>query len=407
MNIKEARTHFPMLRKEMRGKPFVYLDTAATAHKPESVIAAVASFYRDEYATVLRGVYEFAEKANQMYQRARDKAATLLHAGKSDEIVFCRSATEGINTVAYSFGKAFLKRGDTVLITEMEHHSNLVPWQITCEERGAQLVVAPIDLPSGELSVASYLTLLEKFKPKIVAVTHVSNVLGTVNPIKMLAAAAHSVGAKILVDGAQAVPHFPVDVQELGADFYVFSGHKLYGPTGVGILYGREELLDAMPPHQSGGSMVDTVTFEKTTYNALPWKFEAGTMMLAEIIGLAAAIDFIQEIGFSSIMEWENKLINYALEGMKAFPAMTVYGQPKQREGVIAFNVEGIHPLDLGTWCDLQGVALRTGNHCAQPLLRKLGVSSTARLSIGLYNTFEDIDIFLKALASGCAALRG
>lgn len=402
---KRWREDFPMLQHTMHGKPLVYLDSAATAQKPYSVIDATTSFYRDNYATVLRGVYELADHANVLFQSSREKVRRFLNARTSEEIIFCKSTTDAINMAAYSFGKKFLQPGDTILISEMEHHSNLVPWQFVCEERGALLHTIPID-EKGELCRTSYRALLERLSPKIVAVTHVSNVLGTVNPIAELAAEAHASGAVILVDGAQAAPHLPVDVQAADIDFYAFSGHKLYGPNGVGVLYGKEKLLNEMPPYQGGGSMVDKVTFETTTYNQLPWKFEAGTMMLAEVVGLGAAIDYIEKIGFEAIMAWESSLLKYAVSRLEELPTITIYGKPQKRESVVSFNIQGVHHLDLGTWLDLKGVAIRTGHHCAQPLYQRLGAHGSARLSVGLYNSYEDIDSCVNAIEEAIVTLR-
>lgn len=402
----DLKSQFPMLsHAKMHGKPLIYLDTAATSHKPQKVIDSIAGFYKDHYATVLRGVYGLAEEANQIYQAAREKVKDFIHAGKSCEIIFTRGCTDSINLAASSFGKGFIKPGDTILITQMEHHSNLVPWQFVSEERGANLAVVPID-DKGEIRLDVLEKMLKELKPKIFAVTHVSNVLGTVNPIKEMAKLAHTHGAKILVDGAQAIQHIPVDVQDLDVDFYAFSGHKLYGPNGVGVLYGKETLLNEIPPYQGGGAMVHTVTFEKTSYIDLPWKFEAGTMMLAEIAGLGTAVDFIQEIGFKEIQAHEEDLIQYALKRFKEIPGIHIYGQPKKRESVIGFTVEGVHALDIGTLLDLKGIAIRTGNHCAQPLLRLLEIPSMARISFGLYNTRDDIDKFIEALKDVIQSLK-
>lgn len=405
IDLSSLRADFPMLKRTMHGHPFIYLDSAATAHKPEKVIKAVQRFYQDEYATVLRAVYELAETANRLYQEARCKAQSLINAPRSEEIIFTRGTTDAINLVAYSFGKAFVNKGDVIMITEMEHHSNLVPWQIMCEDRGAQLAVAPINA-DGDIDLNVLHELLTTLKPKLLAITHVSNVLGTLNPIKQITKMAHEAGAKVLVDGAQSISHIPVDVQDLDVDFFTFSGHKIYGPTGVGILYGKKELLEIMPPAQGGGSMVDTVTFEKTTYNMIPWKFEAGTMMLAEIIGLAAAIDYVQDVGFKAIQSWEKALMAYALERMQRVDGLHIIGQPVHRESVISFTVDGVHPLDIATMLDLKGIAIRTGHHCAQPLLRKLGHTSTSRISWGIYNNQADVDAFIDAITVSLVKLR-
>lgn len=404
-SLAQCREDFPMLQKTMHGYPLVYLDSAATTQKPWVVIKAVEGFYRDHYATVLRAIYELADQANHLFQQARLSVQRFINAPTPEEIIFTRGTTDAINMMAYSYGKAFIKPGDYVLITEMEHHSNLVPWQFMCEDRGAKLIVAPFD-EKGDLDLHRFQEMLNEFKPKICAVTQVSNVLGTVNPIKEIAKMAHDAGAHILVDGAQATPHMPVDVKDLDVDFYTFSGHKIYGPNGVGVLYGKAELLKAMPPTQGGGAMVDVVTFEKTTFDTIPYKFEAGTMMLAEIIGLGAAVDYVRSIGFDKILPHERDLVTYAYNGMKNIPGMQIIGNPTHRESLISFTIQGVHSLDIGTMLDLKGVAIRTGNHCAQPLVRKLGLSSAARVSFGLYNTREDVDCFIQALEHSLTMLR-
>lgn len=392
----KLRDDFPMLKRTMHGKPLIYLDSAATAQKPQSVIDAITSCYRDHYGTVHRAVYELAVHSTQGYQEARQKVQAFLHADKVHEIIFTRGTTESINLVAYSFGKAFIKPGDEIIISEIEHHSNIVPWQIVCEDRGAVLKVIPAN-ERGELDLEAYGKLLSE-KTKIVAVTHVSNALGTINPVKKIIAMAHQAGAKVLIDAAQSAPHMPLDVQELDADFLVFSGHKLYGPTGVGILYGKEALLEAMPPYQGGGDMIDTVTFPKTTYNVLPLKFEAGTPMFAEVIPIAAAVDYLTAIGMEKIQKWEHELLEYATEKMDAIPGLSIIGKAREKGAIISFVIEGTHQLDMGTLLDLQGVAVRTGHHCAQPAMRRFNVSGTARASFAFYNTKEEIDRFVLAL---------
>jgi cysteine desulfurase/selenocysteine lyase len=390
------REDFPMLKKTMHGKPLIYLDTAATAQKPNQVIKAIFDFYTDHYGTVHRAVYELAIHSTETYMQTREKIRRFLNAEKSEEIIYTRGTTESINMVAYSFGKAFVQPGDEILITEMEHHSNLVPWQILCEDRKAKLKVAPVN-DEGELVLDELQALLSK-KTKMVAVGHVSNVLGTINPVKEIIHMAHSVGAKVLVDGAQAAPHMRIDVKDLDADFYVFSGHKIYGPTGIGILYGKAELLDAMPPYQGGGDMIQKVTFPETIYNVLPMKFEAGTPMIAEVMGLAAAIDYLENIGIEDIFIYEQGLLHYAEERIKEIPDVRVIGTAQKKEGIISFIVKNVHPLDIGTMLDLKGIAVRTGHHCAQPAMRRFGVEGTTRLSLGLYNTREDIDHFIASL---------
>jgi cysteine desulfurase/selenocysteine lyase len=396
MDNQIFREDFPMLKKTMHGKPLVYLDSAATAQKPLCVIEALDSFYRDHYGTVHRAVYELAVESTSRFQQARVQAQHFLNAAKDSEIIFTRGTTESINLVATSFGKAFVKAHDEIIITEMEHHSNIVPWQMLCEDRGAILKVVPFN-DAGVLDLEAFRGMLSS-RTKLVAVAHVSNALGTVNPIEEIINAAHQAGAYVLVDGAQAAPHRPVDVQALDADFYVFSGHKAYGPTGIGILYGKEALLEAMPPYQGGGDMIETVTFEKTTYNQLPMKFEAGTPIIAEVIGLGVALEYLEKVGRERILQWETHLLDYALKAFAEIPETRLIGQAKDKGGVVSFTVEGIHPLDIGTMLDLKGIAIRTGHLCAQPVMRHFGLSSVARISFGLYTTEADIDAFKKGL---------
>jgi cysteine desulfurase/selenocysteine lyase len=390
------RADFPMLQSHMHGKPLIYLDSAATAQKPQVVIDTITDFYQNHYGTVHRAIYELAAHATAAYQAARNKAQGFLNAAAVEEIVFTRGTTDAINLVASSFGKGFLKPGDEVLISAMEHHSNIVPWQLACQERGAILKIIPMD-SKGELLLDCYAALLGP-KTKIVAVAHISNALGTVNPIREMAAMAHSYGAAFLADGAQSAPHMAVDVQELDVDFYTFSGHKIYGPTGIGILYGKRRWLEEMPPYQGGGDMIETVTFEKTTFNTLPLKFEAGTPMIAEVIGLGAAIDYLTAIGLEAIAAWEHKLLHRATKALEAIDGLEIIGTARTKGAIVSFNIAGIHPLDLGTLLDLRGIAIRTGHHCAQPALRHFNLSSTARASFGLYNTLEEIDSFVNAL---------
>ncbi|MEI8124324.1 MAG: cysteine desulfurase [Parachlamydiaceae bacterium] len=403
-NISRFRHDFPMLKKSMHGKPLVYFDSAATAQKPKAVIDAINNFYTEHYGTVHRAVYELSVYATKHYQDIRNKIASFLNAAKPEEIIYTRGTTESINMVAYSFGKAFVHPGDEILITEMEHHSNIVPWQILCEDRGAVLKVAPVN-DRGELIIEEFAKLLSK-KTKIASVTHVSNALGTINPIKEIASLVHEAGGKLLVDGAQSTPHQPIDLIDLGADFYVFSGHKIYGPTGIGILYGKEELLNAMPPYQGGGDMIEKVTFEKTTYNVLPMKFEAGTPMIAETIGLGAAIDYLTTVGMNNIRLWEQELLAYATEKMLEIDGLRIIGTAPHKGGIISFVIEGMHHLDIGTMLDLRGVAIRTGHHCAQPIMQHFGLAGTARVSFGLYNTKEEVDIFVNALRDIVKLLR-
>lgn len=396
VDFKTLRKDFPILKQTMQGKPLVYFDSAATAQKPEQVIEAMNDFYRNHYGTVHRAIYELSVLATEAYHQVRLKTQKFLNAKKSEEIIFTRGTTESINMVAYSFGKAFIKPGDEVIISEIEHHSNIVPWQIMCEDRGAVLKIIPVN-DRGELILEEYKKLLTE-KTKIVSVAHVSNALGTVHPIKEIIRMAHNVGAKVLIDGAQAAPHLAIDVQDLDCDFYVFSGHKVYGPTGIGVLYGKEELLNAMPPYQGGGDMILEVTFPKTTYNVLPMKFEAGTPMVAEVIGLGAALDYLQAVGLQKIQAYERELLLYATEKMEAIKGLRIIGTAKEKEPIISFVVEGVHSLDIGTMLDLAGIAIRTGHHCAQPAMRRFAVEGTARVSFGFYNTVEEIDYFISAL---------
>lgn len=397
-DFRALRKDFPMLTKTMHGKPLIYLDSAATTQKPQSVIDAIHTFYQDKYGTVHRAVYELAVHATQEYQNTRLKVQAFLNAPRVEEIIYTRGTTESINMIAYSFGKAFIKPGDEILISEMEHHSNIVPWQILCEDRGAVLKVVPFN-DEGELRMDEFKKLLSE-RTKLVAITYVSNALGTINPVKEIIALAHAAGAKVLIDAAQAAPHMKIDVQDLDADFLVFSGHKVYGPTGIGILYGKSELLDRMPPYQGGGDMIDTVTFAKTTYNPLPIKFEAGTPMIAEVIGLGAAIDYVQAVGPDAIRDWEHALLEDATRQMLAIPGLRIIGTAKNKGAIISFAIEGIHALDIGTMLDLRGIAVRTGHHCAQPALRHFHVDGTARASFGLYNTPEEVSQFVEALQS-------
>lgn len=403
-DVQRLRKDFPMLEKTMHGKPLIYFDSAATAQKPHAVIEAITSFYRDHYGTVHRAVYQLAAESSANYEKVRQKIQSFLNARQVEEIIFTRGTTESINLVAFSFSKAFVKPGDEILISAMEHHSNIVPWQMACEQTGARLKVIPMN-EKGELSLEDYEKLLSH-RTRLVAVNQVSNALGTVNPVKQMAAMAHAAGAYILVDGAQSAPHQKIDVQELDVDFFVFSGHKAMGPTGIGVLYGKSALLNAMPPYQGGGDMIEKVTFEKTTYNKLPLKFEAGTPMIAEVIGLGAAIDYLQAIGLDNIHRWEQVLLNHATEKLQDIPGIQFIGQAKQKGAIISFTIDGIHALDLGTFLDLKGIAIRTGHHCAQPVMDFFNVPSTARASFAFYNTLEEIDAFVQALHAAVEVLK-
>lgn len=393
--IADRRQDFPMLKQSVYGKPLIYFDSAATAQKPQAVIDKLTDFYTNHYGTVHRAVYHLAGYATNAYQSAREEAKKFLNAASDNEIIFTRGTTESINLVAYSFGKAFVKPGDEILISALEHHSNIVPWQMLCEERGAKLKVIPM-LDNGELDMDAFRSLLNS-KTKLLAVGHISNAIGTINPIKEMIQEAHRVGAKVLIDGAQAAPHMPVDVQDLDCDFYVFSGHKAYGPTGIGVLYAKENLLEMMPPYQGGGDMIEKVTFDKTTYNVPPIKFEAGTPIIAEAIALGEALRYINSVGIESIAEYEHDLTQYALEKLRTIPGITIYG-PENRGSIISFNLHNAHPLDVGTLLDLRGIAVRTGHHCAQPLMARLGIPGTVRASFSFYNTREEVDAFIDAL---------
>lgn len=403
-DVEQCRKDFPMLKKQMHGRPLIYFDSAATAQKPQQVIDTMNDFLTSHYGTVHRAVYELAAHATEKYSRVRESVAQFINAAKAEEVIYTRGTTESINMVAYSFGKAFVQPGDEIIISEMEHHSNIVPWQILCEDRQAILKVIPIN-DRGELDIDTFSKLLTE-RTRLVAVGHISNALGTINPIKKMIDMAHKAKAKVLIDGAQAAPHLPIDVQALDCDFYVFSGHKVYGPTGIGILYGKEELLNAMPPYQGGGDMIEEVTFEKTTYNVLPMKFEAGTPMITEVLGLGAAIDYLQSKGLANIARHEHELLTYATAKMEEIDNLRIIGTAKEKGGIISFVVKGIHPLDIGTLLDLKGIAIRTGHHCAQPALRHFGLPGTARASFGLYNTKEEVDLFVDALINVIGRLK-
>ncbi|CAF22916.1 cysteine desulfurase [Candidatus Protochlamydia amoebophila] len=395
--VNRLRQDFPMLNKMMHGHPLIYFDSAATTQKPSAVIDCMSDFYRNHYGTVHRAVYELAIHSTENYQDTRLKVQRFINAANTEEIVFTRGATDSINMVAYSFGKVFVKPGDEILISAMEHHANIVPWQILCEDRGAVLKVIPMN-KKGELLFDEYVKLLSP-KTRLVAITHVANSLGTINPIKEIIKKAHEAGAKVLVDGAQSAPHLKIDVQDLDADFFVFSGHKLMGPTGIGILYGKAEILDQMPPYQGGGDMIEKVTFVKTTYNQLPLKFEAGTPMIAEVMGLGAALDYLNQIGIERIQTYEHTLLEYATKKLMQIPDLHIIGQAVNKTSLISFVIEEIHPLDIGTFLDLKGIAIRTGHHCAQPVMQFFNIPATARVSFAFYNTADEIDRLHLALS--------
>ena len=396
LDVARERERFPALAQQVRGRPLVYLDNAATTQKPRRVIAAVAGFYERDNANVHRGVHLLSERATAAYEAARDRVQRFLNAADRREIVFVRGATEGVNLVAQSYGRPRLGPGDEVLVSAMEHHSNIVPWQIVCAETGASLRAIPIN-DRGMLRLDEYERMLGP-RTKIVALVHVSNALGTVNPVAWAAERAHARGAVVLVDGAQAVAHQAVDVRAIDADFYVLSGHKMYGPTGIGALYGKAALLEAMPPWQSGGDMIASVSFERTTYNELPYKFEAGTPHIAGAIGLGEAVAFLQEIGLDEVAAHEQRLLDYATERLAAVPGLRLVGTAPGKAAIVSFVMDGVHPHDIGTVLDMEGVAIRAGHHCCQPLMERLGVEATARASFGLYNTTEEIETLVTAL---------
>jgi len=399
------RTDFPALHQLVHGKPLAYLDNAASSQSPVQVHEAMAAQQRLNHANVHRGVHQLSERSTAAYEGAREKVRRFVNAASTAEIVFTRGTTESINLVAASFGQR-LSAGDEVLITWLEHHSNIVPWQLVCERTGARLVVAPI-LDDGLLDVAAFDRLLNE-RTKIVAVAHVSNALGTVNPVAELVAKAHAAGAVVLVDGAQAVPHLRVDVAALDCDFYAFSGHKMFGPTGTGVLYGKRALLDAMPPYQGGGDMILTVSFEGTTYNALPYKFEAGTPNITGVVGLGAAVAYLERIDFAALAAHERALLDHASERVLAeVPGARLVGTAKHKAGVLSFVVDGIHAHDLGTIVDSEGVAIRTGHHCAMPVMERFGVAATARASFALYNNREDVDRLVEGLKKAVEIFRG
>lgn len=396
-DLASLRAEFPILGRQVNGKPLVYLDNAATSQKPLAVIQAMDDYYRNTNANIHRGLHTLSQEATDAHELAREKVQGFIHAASSKEIIFTRGTTESINLVAQSWGRANLKAGDQVMLSMLEHHANIVPWQMLREQLGIELVIIPI-LADGSLDREAFFQLLTP-KVKFLAITQVSNALGTVTPLDEIIPAAHALGIPVLVDGAQGVPHQSVDVQALDADFYVFSAHKMYGPTGIGVLYGKEALLEAMPPWQGGGDMIEHVSFEKTTYAKLPHKFEAGTPAIAAAIGLGAAVDWMQKIGADAIGAWENQLLTYATQQMKAeLPGLRILGEAKGKVGVISFVLEGAHAQDIGLLTDQLGVALRTGHHCAMPVLEHLGVASTARVSFAAYNTLEEVDVFVAAI---------
>ena len=398
LDVNKIRADFPILAEKIRNKALVYLDNAATCQKPQAVIDSIVQLYSHDYANVHRGVHTLSVRATDKFEGARTKVKDFINAVSEKEIIFVRGATEAINLVAQTYGKANLKAGDEILITAMEHHSNIVPWQMLCEQTGAILKVAPIN-QQGELIYAAFEELLGD-KTKLVSVVHMSNALGTINPVKKIIKAAHDKGIPVLLDGAQAIPHMTVDVQNLDCDFYVFSGHKLYGPSGIGVLYGKQALLEAMPPYQGGGDMIRKVTFEKTEYNTLPYKFEAGTPSIADVVGLGAAIDYINGIGMENIAAYEADLLDYATEKARQITGLRIIGEAADKGAILSFVLAKIHPHDIGTMLDSLGIAIRAGHHCAMPVMDFFEVPATARASFAMYNTKAEIDALMDGIKS-------
>jgi len=396
-DVRSIRKQFPLLAQSVRGKPLVYLDNAATTQKPQAVLDTLSHYYAAGNANIHRGVYALSQDATQAYEGARSKVAKFLNAASPTEIIFTRNATEGINLVAQTFGRSMVAAGDEVVISEMEHHSNIVPWQLLCEEKGAKLRVAPIN-DDGELILDELAALLGP-RTRLVSIVHMSNSLGTINPVRRIVDLAHEQGIPVLIDGSQAAYHMAVDVRALDCDFYVVTGHKLYGPTGIGALYGRSRLLNDMPPYQGGGDMISSVTFEQTTYNELPHKFEAGTPHIAGAIGLGAAVDFLTEVGFDAIASHERRLLDYATGMLSELPGLRFIGTAREKASILSFVLEGVHPHDVGTVVDTEGVAIRTGHHCTQPVMDRFGVPATARASLAMYNTTDEIDHLVSALS--------
>ena len=402
-DIAEIRKQFPVLSRMVNGKQLVYFDNGATTQKPLLVTDRLNAYYTNENANIHRGVHTLSQEATTAYEEARTRIQSYINAKHNHEIIFTKGTTDSINLVAFSFGE-LLEAGDEVVISAMEHHSNIVPWQMLCERKNCKLRIIPM-FESGELDMNAYEGLLSE-KTKLVAVTHISNALGTINPVSDIIKKAHAVGAKVLIDGAQSIQHIPVDVQALNCDFYAFSGHKLFGPTGVGVLYGKENVLDSMPPYQGGGDMIKEVTLEKTTYNELPHKFEAGTPHIAGGIGLGAAFDFLASLDMEAVKEHEESLLNYATASLREVNGLKIYGEAKEKTSVISFLIDGTHPYDVGTLLDKMGIAVRTGHHCTQPIMDFYKIPGTIRASFALYNTKEEVDLMIKALARAIAVLR-
>jgi len=395
-DVEAIRSDFPILAQKVHGQPLVYFDNGATSQKPQAVIDTVSRYYREENSNIHRGVHYLSERATAAYENAREKVKRFINAPESQEIIFVRGTTEAINLVAQSYGRAFLKAGDEIIVSAMEHHSNIVPWQMLCEQVGARLRVIPIN-HDGELVMEEYRRLLTE-KTKFVSVTHVSNALGTIVAVKEIVALAHERGVPVMLDGAQAVPHLKIDVQEIGCDFYAFSGHKVFGPTGIGVLFGRSELLEKMPPYQGGGDMISLVTFEKTHYNVLPYKFEAGTPHIAGGIGLGAAIDYLGGLNWNQVVRHEQDLLAYATDVLSSISGLRIIGTAKEKAGVISFVFDHVHAHDVGTILDQEGIAVRAGHHCAMPVMQRFGVPATTRVSFAFYNKREEVDVLKKAL---------
>lgn len=404
LDVESIRKDFPILKRSVNGKSLVYLDNAATSQKPQQVIDAITDYYKTCNANIHRGVYTLSAEASELYGSAKENVKNFINASSSREIIFTSGATEAINLVAHSYGRYNVKEGDEVIISAMEHHSNIVPWQVLCEEKNAKLRIIPIN-DSGELIIEEYIKLLNE-KTKIVAVNHISNTLGTINPVKKIIELAHERNIPVLIDGAQAVAHSKVDVRDLDADFYVFSGHKMFAPMGTGVLYGKAELLEAMPPYQTGGDMINSVSFEKTTYNEIPMKFEAGTQNVEGAIGLSSAIDYINSLDYEAVHEHEQALLIYATKQLENIDDVEIIGTAKDKTSVISFIVKGLNAMDIGIMLDTMGIAVRTGHHCTEPLMNRFGIAGTVRASFSIYNTMEEVDVFITGLKKTIGILR-
>ncbi|MGI6457278.1 MAG: SufS family cysteine desulfurase [bacterium] len=403
-DVYRVREDFPILKQIVHGKPLIYLDNAASTQKPQVVIDAISDTYQKYYANIHRGVHWLSQKSTELYEQTREKVRAFIGAADTRECIFVRNATEGINLVAHSYGKKFVQPGDEIIISAMEHHSNIVPWQILCEDRGAKLRVIPIN-DDGELLMEEYEKMLNP-KTRMVAVVHLSNALGTINPIKQIIDLAHAQGTPVLIDGAQSTPHIRVNVHDLDCDFFVFSGHKVYGPSGIGVLYGKAEWLEQMPPYMGGGDMIRSVSFEKTVYNILPYKFEAGTPNITDTIGLGAAIDYVSEIGLDNIFQYEHHLLEYAQRELADVPEVRIIGTAQEKSGVISMVFRDVHPHDVGTFLDRKGIAVRVGHHCAEPVMKRFNLAATARASLGLYNTREEIDALVDGIKTTLEVFR-